>query len=314
MTAPAFDVSRAHGGRDGGGRGGPEAPAPALKAGRRRLLQSFPARTVKLTAFYATLTAMGCVFLVPYALTLFAAFKPVQQIFSQPPWDPPTSLDFHNISYDFSNEMFGRYLLNTFGVTAVLTAGQVCFGVLAAYAFARLSFPGRDKIFWMFLVTLMVPNAVTVVPLYSIMNEAHLLNTYWAIFLPYVLGSPYTIFLMRQFFRNIPQSLIDAARVDGASEARVLFRIVVPLSKPVIITATLIAIVFSWNNFLWPLIVANTQNHYVLTIGLALFQTTMSAQWNYLLAGSVITLAPLAVLFMVFQRHLIRSVTLTRPR
>ena len=100
---------------------------------------------------------------------------------------------------------------------------------------------------------------MTIVPLYSIMEEGHLLNTYWAIFLPYVLGSPYTIFLMRQFFRNIPQSLVNAARVDGASERHVLFRIIVPMSKPVIITATLTAIVFSWNNFLWPLIVTNSQ-------------------------------------------------------
>jgi multiple sugar transport system permease protein len=286
----------------------------AVQVGKPNWRRSFPARAAKLTAFYGVMAAMGCVFLVPYVLTLFAAFKPVQQIFGQPPWVPPSTLDFHNFAYDFSSQMFGRYLLNTFLVTLALTAGQVFFGVLAAYAFARLSFPGRDTIFWIFLITLMVPNAVTIVSLYTIIQKAHLLNTYWAIFLPYVLGSPYTIFLMRQFFRNIPQSLIDAARVDGASEARVLFRIIVPMSKPVIITATLIAIVFSWNNFLWPLIVTNSQSHYVLTIGLALFQTTMSAQWNYLLAGSVITLAPLALLFMIFQRHLIRSVTLTRPR
>ena len=286
----------------------------AVQVGKPNWRRSFPARTAKLTAFYGVMAAMGCVFLVPYVLTLFAAFKPVQQIFGQPPWVPPSTLDFHNFAYDFSSQMFGRYLLNTFLVTLALTAGQVFFGVLAAYAFARLSFPGRDTIFWIFLITLMVPNAVTIVSLYTIIQKAHLLNTYWAIFLPYVLGSPYTIFLMRQFFRNIPQSLIDAARVDGASEARVLFRIIVPMSKPVIITATLIAIVFSWNNFLWPLIVTNSQSHYVLTIGLALFQTTMSAQWNYLLAGSVITLAPLALLFMIFQRHLIRSVTVTRPR
>jgi len=300
MTAPALGTGDTH---------------PAVQVATPNWRRSFPARTAKLTAFYAVMTAMGCVFLAPYVLTLFAAFKSVRQIFSQPPWDLPSTLNLHNFAYDFSGtQMFGRYLLNTFGVTLVLTSGQVFFGVLAAYAFARLNFPGRDKIFWMFLVTLMVPNAVTIVPLYTIMDEGHLLNTYWAIFLPYVLGSPYTIFLMRQFFRNIPQSLVDAARVDGASERHVLFRIVVPMSKPVIITASLIAIVFSWNNFLWPLIVTNSQSHYVLTIGLALFQTTMSAQWNYLLAGSVITLAPLAVLFMIFQRHLIRSVTLTRPR
>jgi multiple sugar transport system permease protein len=286
----------------------------AAAVGRPNWRRRFPARTAKLIAFYGVMAAMGCVFLIPYVLTLFAAFKPIQQIFGQPPWAPPSTLYLHNFAYDFSSQMFGRYLLNTFLVTAALTAGQVFFGVLAAYAFARLSFPGRDTIFWVFLITLMVPNAVTIVSLYTIMQEAHLLNTYWAIFLPYVLGSPYTIFLMRQFFKNIPQSLIDAARVDGASEARVLFRIIVPMSKPVIITATLIAIVFSWNNFLWPLIVTNSQSHYVLTIGVALFQTTMSAQWNYLLAGSVITLAPLALLFMIFQRHLIRSVTVARPR
>lgn len=286
----------------------------AAAVGRPNWRRRFPARTAKLLAFYGVMTAMGGVFLIPYVLTLFAAFKPIQQIFGQSPWAPPSTLYLHNFAYDFSSQMFGRYLLNTFLVTAALTAGQVFFGVLAAYAFARLSFPGRDAIFWVFLITLMVPNAVTIVSLYTIMQEAHLLNTYWAIFLPYVLGSPYTIFLMRQFFRNIPQSLIDAARVDGASEARVLFRIIVPMSKPVIITATLIAIVFSWNNFLWPLIVTNSQSHYVLTIGVALFQTTMSAQWNYLLAGSVITLAPLALLFMIFQRHLIRSVTVARPR
>ncbi len=294
------------------GPAGAGAPGSARRPGPGRRM---PARTVKVTVFYLVLTAMAFVFLFPYLLTLFASFKPINQIFSQPAWDPPTRLYLHNFGYDFSATAgFGRYLANTFAVTAVLTAGQVCFGILGAYAFARLSFPGRDKIFWLYLITLMVPNAVTIVPLYTIMKEGHLLNTYWAIFLPYVLGSPYTIFLMRQFFRNIPQAVIDAARVDGASEGRVLLRIIVPLSRPVIITAALIALIFSWNNFLWPLIVSDTQDHYVLTTGLALFQTNMSAQWNYSLAGSVITLVPLALLFVVFQRHLIRSISITQIR
>jgi multiple sugar transport system permease protein len=161
---------------------------------------------------------------------------------------------------------------------------------------------------------LMVPNAVTIIPLYTIMREAHLLNTYWAIFLPYVLGAPYTIFLMRQFFRNIPQEVIDAARVDGCSEWRILARIVVPLSKPVIVTATLIAFVFGWNNFFWPLIVTNSQSLYMLTIGLANFQSNMNSQWNYSLAGSVITLFPMALIFAIFQKHIIRSITITQIR
>jgi multiple sugar transport system permease protein len=273
-----------------------------------------PVQVVKLAVFYLLLTAIAFVFLVPYILTVFASFKPIGKIFSQPAWVPPNSFYVHNFVYDLFTGEFLRYLANTAGVTIVLTVGQVVFSILAAYAFARLSFPGRDKIFWIYLMTLMVPNAVTIIPLYTIMRMAHLLNTYWAIFLPYVFGAPYTIFLMRQFFRNIPQEVIDAARVDGCSEFKILRRIIVPLSKPVIITATLIAFVFGWNNFLWPLIVTNSQNLYVLTIGLANFQSNMNSQWNYSLAGSVITLFPMAIVFAIFQRHIIRSVSITQIR
>lgn len=269
---------------------------------------------IRLTLFYLLLTVMALVFMVPYIFTVFAAFKPIDQIFSEPAWVPPSSFYTANFAHDFFSAGFFRYLGNTVLVTGVLTLGQVFFSVLAAYAFARLDFPGRDKIFWIYLLTLMVPNAVTIIPLYSMMREAHLLNTYYAIFLPYVFGAPYTIFLIRQFFRNIPQEVIDAARVDGCSEWKILARIVVPLSKPVIVTATLIAFVFGWNNFLWPLIVTNSQNLYVLTIGLANFQSNMNSQWNYSLAASVITLFPLALVFVIFQRHIIRSISLTQIR
>ena len=274
----------------------------------------FAARAVKLAIFYLLLTAMAFVFLGPYILTLFAAFKPIGKIFSEPAWTPPHSLYVQNFNYVLFSGGFLRYLGNTALVTVVLTVGQVFFSGLAAYAFARLNFPGRDQIFWIYLLTLMVPNAVTIIPLYAIMREAHLLNTYWAIFLPYVFGAPYTIFLMRQFFRNIPQEVIDAARVDGCSEWRILARIVVPLSKPVIVTATLIAFVFGWNNFFWPLIVTNSQSLYMLTIGLANFQSNMNSQWNYSLAASVITLFPMALIFAIFQRHIIRSITITQIR
>jgi multiple sugar transport system permease protein len=285
------------------------------RPGVRRRTRAFLAlRSVKLTVFYLLLTAMALVFLGPYILTLFAAFKPIGKIFSEPAWTPPSFGYISNFKYDFESAGFYRYLANTALVTCILTIGQVVFSTLAAYAFARMRFPGRDMIFWIYLLTLMVPNAVTIIPLYAIMREAGLLNTYWAIFLPYVFGAPYTIFLMRQFFRNIPQDVIDAARVDGCSEWRILLRVVVPLSKPVIITATLIAFVFGWNNFLWPLIVTNSQSLYVLTIGLANFQSNMNSQWNYSLAGSVITLFPMALIFAIFQRHIIRSITLTQIR
>jgi multiple sugar transport system permease protein len=290
-------------------------PTWSTRLGPRPKTRAFLAtRAAKLTLFYLLLTAMALVFLGPYVLTVFAAFKPIGKIFSEPAWTPPSFAYFENFKYDLLSAGFFRYLGNTALVTSVLTLGQVFFSTLAAYAFARLSFPGRDQIFWIYLLTLMVPNAVTIIPLYAIMREAGLLNTYWAIFLPYVFGAPYTIFLMRQFFRNIPQEVIDAARVDGCSEWRILARIVVPLSKPVLITATLIAFVFGWNNFLWPLIVTNSQSLYVLTIGLANFQSNMNSQWNYSLAGSVITLFPMALVFAIFQRHIIRSISITQIR
>lgn len=272
------------------------------------------ARTLTLGAFYLLMTAIALVFLVPYIFTVFAALKPADKIFSEPAWIPPNSLYVSNFSHDLFGQGFLRYLGNTLLVTCALTLGQVIFSMLGAFAFARLHFPGRDKLFWVYLMTLMVPNAVTIVPLYAIMRQAHLLNTYWAIFLPYCFGAPYTIFLMRQFFKNIPQEVIDAARVDGCSELGILARIVVPLSKPVIVTATLIAFVFGWNNFLWPLIVTNSPGLYTLTTGLANFQSNMNTQWNYTLAGSVITLFPMALLFAIFQRHIIRSISITQIR
>lgn len=265
----------------------------------------------KLTAFYIVLTAFALVFMVPYVLALFGSLKPASQILTEAPWTLPRHLEWSNYSTTLFQQDFIRYLGNTALVTVILTVGQVFFSVIGAYAFARMRFPGRDVIFWFYLVTLMIPNIVTIIPLYTIVAKLHLIGTYWAIFLPYVLGTPYTIFLIRQFFLNIPQEIIDASKMDGCSEIGTLRRVVVPLSRPVIITATIIAFVFSWNNFLWPLIVTNP-SHYVLTTGIATFQSSFGTSWNLVLAGAMITLAPLILIFIFFQRHIIRSIQLTQ--
>jgi multiple sugar transport system permease protein len=301
------------------------APAPAIRTNADPLARPARARPSRsqrfggsrllaLTLYYGLLTAIAAVFLVPYVFTFFASFKSLGQIYNEPAWALPHSLSLKNYRYDLFDADFGRYLGNTAFVTIILTTGQVFFSVLAAYAFARLKFPGRDKIFWFYLITLMVPSIVTIIPLYTIMRLSHLLNTYWVIFLPYVFGTPYTIFLIRQFFRNIPQEIIDAARMDGCSEIGVLRRVVVPLSKPVIVTTALIAFVFGWNNFLWPLIAINSGSRYVLTTGLSYFQSYTEVQWNQLLAGSVITLLPLIVIFAVFQKQILRSIQMTQIR
>jgi multiple sugar transport system permease protein len=268
-------------------------------------------KVAKFSVFYATLTAFAAIFMVPYVLALFGSLKPANQILTEAPWTIPHHLEWSNYSTTLFQQDFIRYLGNTALVTVILTAGQVFFSVIGAYAFARMRFPGRDLIFWFYLITLMIPNIVTIIPLYTIVAKLHLIGTYWAVFLPYVLGTPYTIFLIRQFFMNIPQEIIDAAKMDGCNEMGTLWRVVVPLSRPVIITATIIAFVFSWNNFLWPLIVTNP-SHYVLTTGIANFQSSFGTSWNLVLAGAMITLIPLILIFVLFQRHIIRSIQLTQ--
>jgi multiple sugar transport system permease protein len=268
-------------------------------------------RASRYSAFYVCLSLIAAVFVAPYVITLFAALKPESGVFGTPPWSPPHSFYPHNFTTVLSTDGFARFLENTAGVTIVLTAGQVVFGVLAAYAFARLEFPGRDALFSLYLATLMVPNVVTLVPLYTIMREAHLVNTYWALFLPYVLGSPYTIFLMRQYFRSLPADVFAAARVDGCSELTIVTRILLPMGRPIIVTATVIAFVFGWNNFLWPLIVTDSPSQQVLTVGLAALQSYYIRHWNLVLAGSVVALIPLLLIFALFQKQIVRSIQLS---
>jgi multiple sugar transport system permease protein len=268
-------------------------------------------RAAKLAIFYVVLGVAAIVFVLPYVLTAFASLKPLNEIFSEPAWQIPGSFDLHNYAQALFHAGFLRALGNTVLVTGALTVGQVVFGVTAAYAFSRMTFPGRDKLFWVYLMTLMVPNAVTLVPLYTIMRYAHLLNTYWAVFLPYSLGVPYSIFLMRQFFRSIPQELVDAAKMDGCSEIGVLRRVIIPLSRPVIATATIIAIVFGWNNFLWPLIVTNSANKQVLTVTTAALASNYGTRWDLVLTGAMISLIPLIVAFAIFQKKIVNSIQLT---
>jgi multiple sugar transport system permease protein len=266
---------------------------------------------VRITLFYLVLLVIAVIFIAPYLLSVFAAFKPLSAILSQSPLRPPLHPTLANFKTIFTQYDFGRYLANTLLVTVILTIGQVTFSMMGAFAFARMEFPGRDSLFWVYLMTLMVPNVVTMVPLYVLFSHSGLLNTYWAIFLPYVLGTPYAVFLMRQYFMTIPKEVMEAARLDGCSESRILWRIVVPISRPIIITATLLAFVFGWNNFLWPLIVTNSNSLNVLTVGISNFESNFGVQWNLVLAGALVALIPMVILFAVFQKHIVNSISLT---
>jgi multiple sugar transport system permease protein len=266
---------------------------------------------IRLAVFYLLLLVILLVFITPYLFSAFAAFKTLPDILAQSPARPPMHPTLDNFKTIFTQYDFGRYLLNTLLVTIILTTGQVLFSMLGAFAFARMEFPGREGLFWMYLATLMVPNVVTLVPLYVMFAHSGLLNTYWAIFLPYVLGVPASVFLMRQYFMTIPKEVMEAARLDGCSESRILWRIVVPISRPIIITATLLAVVFGWNNFLWPLIVTNSNSLQVLSVATANFNSNFGVQWNLILAASLVALIPMVILFAIFQKYIVRSISLT---
>jgi multiple sugar transport system permease protein len=269
-------------------------------------------RGVPTGATYLLLVLGAVVTLAPFVLSIMTALKSPRQFASQPvlnPPDPPTVANFTDLlggRYDFVSP-----IVVTAQVVAVILMGQLLFSVFAAYAFARLRFPGRDALFWVYLATLMVPQAVTIIPLYTMFADLGMRNTFWALVLPQVFGSPYAIFLLREYFRSIPGDLLDAAKLDGAGTLRTLRHVVVPISRPILATLAIITVVTHWNSFLWPLVITTGRQWQVLTVATAGLQSQYNGNWTIVMAATTVAILPLLVLFLVFQRHVIRSITIT---
>jgi len=273
---------------------------------RRRFLGRLPGYTI----WYLFMIAGAVLSLFPYWLVLLTSLKPAKQIFSGEPWSLPTTFTLQNYSEVLSQYGFPDYTVHTLIYAGCATLGQVVFSTLAAYAFARMRFPGRDLLFWLYLATMMVPNIVTLIPMFIIMRMLGWINTYYGLIVPSLLGSPYGIFLMRQFFRSIPEDLENSARIEGATTLQILRLVVLPLSRPILATLAIITFVQSWNDFLWPLIITYTDDLRVLTVGVASFQSMHGAQWNLMMAATFIILGPLLLLFFVFQKQIVRSIHL----
>jgi multiple sugar transport system permease protein len=269
-----------------------------------------PSRAVSGAIVYPGLVLGAVITLAPFALGLLTSFTTARQFNTEAPlsWPSPPTLENYT---GLADAGFGRALAVTALMTAVILLGQMTFSVLAAYAFARLRFPGRDVIFWLYIATLMVPATVTVVPLYLMMAEAGLRNTFWALVLPFMFGSPYAIFLLREYFRTIPADLINAARVDGANTLDVIVHVVVPASRPILVTLALITVVSQWNNFMWPLVITSGSKWQVLTVATAGLQSRYNAQWTLVMAATTVAIVPLILLFVAMGRHIVRSIVVT---
>lgn len=263
-------------------------------------------------AIYLVLSVVSLLLLAPLFWMVSTALKDRKQIFTYPPqWLPSPAL-WHNFSDALAAYPFGRFATNTLIIAGFNIVGVLLTASMAAYAFARLRFPGRDLIFMILLTTLMLPFAVLMIPRYIEFRELGWLDSWLPLIVPnWFGGSVFFIFLLRQFFRTIPRDLSDAAKLDGASEFRIFWQIVLPLSKPALAVVAVFVFLDTWNDFLAPLIYITSTSKYTVSLGLSLFMGNYTTNWAYLMAASTLMTIPTILVFIVAQRYFVHGVVLT---
>ena len=261
-------------------------------------------------ALHAVLIAGSVVMLLPFAWMLSTSLKTPAETFAYPPIWIPSKVAWDNYTRTVAAMPFGRFYLNSLIVTVSVTVLQILVSSLAAFAFARLRFRGREALFLLYLATLMIPFQVTMIPNFIVVRTLGWYDTYQALILPPAF-SAFSTFLLRQYFRGIPRDLDEAARIDGASSFRIWWSVILPLSGPVLAALAIFVSLNTWNDFLWPLIVTNSQEMRTLPVGLSAFQGQYKTDWNLLMAGSVIAMLPILIVYIIGQRWFIRGITLS---
>jgi len=260
---------------------------------------------------YALLGGGLVVMIGPFLWMLVGSFKPEAEIRRDPPTWLPNDPTLANYGTLFDRLDFPTYFTNSAVVAILTTVGNLLFCSAAGYALAKLAFPGKRVLFVVVLGTIMVPSIVTIVPLFVLTSNLGLVNTLAGLILPF-LAQAFGVFLMRQFITSIPNDLLEAARIDGASELRIYARIVLPLCRPALATLGILTFLASWNNFLWPLVSATTEDTYTLPVALALYSIGQNrTDYDILLAGSVVVVLPVLLVFVLLQRHFVRGIATT---
>lgn len=265
---------------------------------------------LRLGLAYTALVVGSAVMILPFLWMVSTSLKTTPEVFAYPVIWIPEVIKWNNYSEVTRLLPFWRYLFNTAFVTAAVTILEVVTSSLAAYAFARLRFRGRDQLFLLYLGTLMIPGQVTLIPNFLLMRWFGWIDTYLALIIPAAF-SAFGTFLLRQFFLSIPRELEEAARVDGASHFRVYWQIILPLSGPALATLAVFSFMSQWNAFIWPMIVTHSETTRTLTVGLRFFQDELVTQFNYLMAGTVMSIIPVLVLFLALQRYFVRGIAMT---
>lgn len=261
-------------------------------------------------ALHAVLIVVGFFMLAPLLWMLSTSLKEPGDIFIYPPQWIPDPVVWQNYVETVTVMPFGRFYFNSTFQAAAVTILQLLTSSLAAFAFARLRFRGRDLLFLLYLGTMMIPFPVTMIPNFIIVRLLGWIDTFKALILPPAF-SAFSTFLLRQYFLSLPIELDDAARVDGASSFRIWWQVLLPLTGPAIATLAIFTFLGQWNNFLWPLIVTNSEHMRTLPVGLAAFQGQFRVEWHLLMAGSVIALVPILVIYIIGQKWFVRGITLS---
>lgn len=273
-------------------------------------MRRFESLAVYLFLGLATLLAVG-----PFVWMLLTALKTGPELYAWPPSFLPKAWTFANFERAWGTGNFWRLFLNSTVVATAATLSNLLFDSMAAYAFSRLRFPGRDLLFGLVLATMMLPAVVTVIPLFLIVKglpapgPGGWLNSYAGIVAPGA-ATAFGIFLFRQYFQTVPLEIDEAARLDGASTWRIYWQLLMPLSRPAIVTVAIFTFIFQWNDFLWPLVVATDADMYTLQVGMSYFTTEHSIDWPLLMAAAVIVTLPVLMVYAFLQKHVVGGLTM----
>lgn len=259
---------------------------------------------------YLLLMVLALFFLVPLYWMFSTALKNQQQTFAIPPEWVPSPAQWANFSQVFTEVPFARFFVNTIFLVVMNIIGQLFAVTLVGYGFARLRFPGRSFLFLLMLSTLMIPYQVTLVPRFILFAKLGMINSYVPLILPAFTGSPFLIFLVRQYMMSIPYDLDEAAYIDGASRFQVFLRIILPLARPALVLVTVFTFIDVWNDFLQPLIYLNKPEMFTVSLGLSFFQGARETNWNLLMAASVLAMLPPLMLFFFAQKQLIGGISI----
>lgn len=280
-----------------------------MKSRKRKARREFLNKTI----FYIILTIGGVTMILPFLWMISTSLKEPQAIYTFPPKWIPDPVIFKSYIKVWKIVPFARFYFNSIFVAFCVTLGQVLTSAFAAYSFSRLRFPGRDKIFFAYLATLMIPYSVILVPVYILMVYFRWIDTYKALILP-AMFTAYGTFMLRQFFMSIPRDLEDAATIDGSSLFGIFWQIILPLSKPALATLTMFTFMANWNGFMWPLLVTNSPEKATLPVGLSYFQEVYQytqPDWSLLMAGSLLAMLPIVIVFVLNQRFFVEGIKLT---